>query len=118
MSSPQPTDAQRIAFANGLAWLHLRHVKDLKPEHRKFIEAVRDAKTVDEMRNTYADAAVYAYAATHAAAAYAAYASAAYASAAYAYAAATHAAYAQEHAIKAGVPEHEVAALRMTCLGE
>jgi len=82
--STQPTEAQCVAFANGLAWMLLRHAKNLTPKDRKLIETVRDAKTVDEMRTASAYAA----------------------------------AYAQKCAVKAGVPEHEVTVLRMTCLGE
>ena len=101
----QPTEAQRLAFAKGLAWLLLRHVKDLTPKGRKLIEAVRDAKTMDEMR---AAAAAYTICTSASASASAAFA------AAFAYVAA----YAQKYAVKAGVPEHEVAALRMIIFGE
>jgi len=106
------TDAQRLAFANGLAWLLLRHGKNLTPKGRKFIEAVQDAKTVDEMR-TASTSAYTAHAPAHASAAYA-YASASV----YVAARGAPCASAQEYAVEAGVPEHEVAALRMTIFGE
>ena len=91
-----PTPEQRLAFAHGIALLLLKHVK-MTDEDKAYVESIRDAQTPEQMlecwRNALASAAAYA------------------STSAYALTSAC------EWAVKAGVPEVEVKALRALTLG-
>ena len=100
----------QITFARGLARLLLVHARDLTPEDRAYIQTVADATTEDQMQACWR-AAAYAAASAYASA----YAAACGASD---YAAAYWTEQACTDAVKAGVPEDAVAALRALTLGD
>ena len=108
----------RIAFACGLARLLLAHTKDLTDEDRAYIQTVADATTMGQMQACWHASAYFASVAASAAASSAASASAFASVAAASAFAASWSKQACTYAVKAGVPEDAVAALRALTLGE
>ena len=81
----------RLAYARGMATLLLKHVRDLPPDVRAAVEAVRDAQDIDTIIDLSYSLYTLHLTSQHV----------------------TFAAY----TIAAGVPEHEVEALRALTLG-
>ena len=99
------TPEQRLAFARGIALLLLKHVK-MTAEDKAYVESVRDAQTSEQLDECWRNASAYACV-SDSASAFASASASAWASAS-----------ASASAIKAGVPEAQVKALRALTLGE
>ena len=102
-----PTPEQRLAFAHGITLLLLKHVK-MTAKDKAYVESVRDAQTPEQMLECWRDVPTSASVAAYVAA----YASVSGRASAYEWVI-----WACEQAIKVGVPEAEVKALRALTLG-